>query len=237
MGNPEKECEYFERAIAAKTDYADGLQSLAEVLYYRLSERERAGILQDLVNAQDNTFVVENTYASETELGDICYKYGNYAWAKSKYGAAARIVQRETSNTTSKFKRRVLGNQVVYTKVHAAMAAYKSGMADQAQEIIDGLGVDYPEHPLIPYGRGQLALLRGDMDTATAAFKASMEQDSRFRAAPMALGEYYLSQGFVDEAVALWKEFLKTSTENRHVRRCLKAVRAHTDTSKTNAEV
>jgi tetratricopeptide (TPR) repeat protein len=84
---------------------------------------------------------------------------------------------------------------------------------------------------------GQLALLKGNVDTATAAFKASMEQDLRSHAAPLALGEYYLSLGFVDEAVSLWKEFLKTSPQNRTVRGRLKAVRVHTDTSKTSAKV
>ncbi|MCZ6677266.1 MAG: tetratricopeptide repeat protein, partial [Candidatus Poribacteria bacterium] len=106
-----------------------------------------------------------------------------------------------------------------------AMAAYKNQMEDQAQALIDALAAEYPEHPLIPYGRGQLALLKGDADTAIAAFKASMEKAPHSAAAPIALGEYYLSQGFTDEAVALWEEFLKTNPRNPAVRRRLKMLK------------
>ena len=98
------------------------------------------------------------------------------------------------------------------------MAAYKGEMADKAQEIIDTLASEYPNHPLIPYGRGQLAALKSDMDAAITAFKASIEQDSSFYAAPIALGEYYLSQGYTDEAIALWKKSLRANPLNRVVR-------------------
>ena len=91
MGDPHKAMESFERAVAAKTDSTDALQSLAEVLYYQLNERKRAEIYQDLVDAKGNT------YHGEKELGDVCYKYGNYTRAKTKYEAAARIAERQTA--------------------------------------------------------------------------------------------------------------------------------------------
>ncbi len=226
MKDVEKEREYFERAIAVKTDYTDALQSLAEVLYYRLDDGARGEIFQNLVDAQGDTFVVEKNYASEKALGDICYKYGNYPRAKSKYETAARIAQWGKRDTTSRFKKRILNNQIVYATVHAAMAAYRDGMEDQAQEIVETLAAEYPDHPLIPYGRGQLATLKGDADAAVIAFKASMEKDPHSYAAPLALGEYYLSQGFEDEAVALWEEFLKTN-RSHHIEHRLKAVKSH----------
>ena len=229
MGKVEKEREYFERAIAADTDHTDALQSLAEVLHYRLNDTTNAKIFQSLVDAQGrNSLSVETTYAGEKALGDICYKYGNYPRAKSKYEAAARIAQREKGNVTSKVKERILNNQSIYAMVHAAMAAYKSGMEDEAQAMIDALTTEYPEHALILYGHGQLAMLEGEVDTALAAFKASMEKDRRSDIAPLSLGEYYLSQGFVDDAVALWEDFIKANpdpTQHHRVQLRLKATK------------
>ena len=212
MNDPHKAIEFFERAIAAKTEYTKALQSLAEVLHYQLKDTDRAAIFQDLVDQKGDT------YAGEKELAHLCYKYGNYTWAKSKYEFAARIAQTEKTEETTPFQRRGIDNRVVYAKVHAAMAAYKGEMADKAQEILNTLASDYPNHPLIPYGHGQLAALKGDMDTATTAFKASIGQDPSFYAAPIALGEYYLSQGYTDEAIALWKESLRANPLNRVVR-------------------
>ena len=229
MGEVEKEREYFERAIAADTDHTDALQSLAEVLHYRLNDTASAEIFQNLVDVQNGRALsVETTYAGEKALADICYKYGNYPRAKSKYEAAARINQREKGNVTSKVKERILNNQSIYAIVHAAMAAYKSEMEDAAQAMIDALITEYPEHSLIPYGQGQLALLKGEMGTALAAFKASMEKDPHSDIVPLALGEYYLSQGFADDAVALWEEFIKTNPNPNHhhrVQRHLKAAK------------
>lgn len=228
MGEPKKECEYFERAIAAKTDDKDALQSLAEVLYYRLQDKERAGIFQDLVDARGDT------YAGEKELGAICYKYGNYIRAKSKFKVAANIAQRHKKDATSTVEKRVLDNQLVYARAHAAMATYKTGAEDQAQEVIDTLAAEYPEHPLIPYGRGQLALLKGDAETAIAAFKTSMEKHPHSDAAPIALGEHYISQGHADEAIALWDKFLKTSPDNRGVYRRLNELKKRIKVSTTS---
>ena len=227
MGEVEKEREYFERAIAADTDYTDALQSLAEVLHYRLNDTASAGIFQDLVDAQNaNSLYVQATYAGEKALGDICYKYGNYPRAKSKYEAAARIAQREKEETTSRSKKRLLDNQRIYVMVHAAMASYKSGMEDKAQAMIDALATEYPEHSLILYGQGQLAVLKGEVDAALIAFKASMERDSYSDTVPLALGEYYLLQGFADDAVALWEEFIKTNPNPNHHHRVQQRLRA-----------
>ena len=228
MGEVEKEREYFERAIAADTDYTDALQSLAEVLYYRLNDTVNAVIFQDLVDAQSgNAISVETTYAGEKALGDICYKYGNYPRAKSKYEAAARIAQREKKETSNQLKVRLLNNQRIYATVHAAMATYKRGMEDEAAAMIDALATEDPEHSLILYGQGQLAILKGEVDNALAAFEASMVQDPHSDIAPLALGEYYLSQGSADDAVALWEKFITANPNpKRHqrVRLRLKAV-------------
>ena len=212
MNDPHKAIESFERAIAVKTEYTKALQSLTELLHYQLKNTDRAVIFQDLVDQKGET------YAGEKELASLCYKYGNYGWAKSKYELAARIAEKEKTDDTTPFQRRGIDNRVVYAKVHAAMAAYKGEMEGKAQEIINAIVAEYPNHPLIPYGRGQLAALKGDMDTAIIAFKASIEQDSSFYAAPIVLGEYYLSQGYTDEVIALWKKSLRANPLNRVVR-------------------
>ena len=220
MGEPEKEREYFERAIAADTDYTDALQSLAEVLHYRLNDTRSAEIFQDLVDLQSNEAISDQrTYVGEKALGEICYTYGNYPRAKTKYEAAARIAQREKSVPTNEFKARILNDQRIYATVHAAMAAYNSGMKNEAQAAIDALTVEYPDHSLTLYGRGQLALLGGEEEVGLAAFAASMEMNPYSDAVPLALGEYYLSQGFTAEAVGVWEEFIKANPHrNRHYR-------------------
>ena len=44
-------------------------------------------------------------------------------------------------------------------------ATYQLKKPEDAQQIIDELAAEYPEHALIPYGRGELALLNGDAET------------------------------------------------------------------------
>ena len=215
MGNYDKEAEFCERAIATKTDYTDALQSLAYVLFRHLNDKNRARIFDELARGQSNS------YEGEIELGAICHKYGNYTWAKTKYQAAARFAERQKKDSMSPPEQRLLDSRIVYANVHAAMAFYKSGMEDKGQEIFDTLIAEYPDHPLIPYGNGQLALLKGDTDTAIAEFKAAMEKDPKSHAAPIALGEYYLSKGYIDDAKALWSGFLKTNPRNRVVRQRL----------------
>ena len=212
IGDYAKEAEFCERAIAIKTDYTNALQSLAYVLFYRLNDRNRAVVLEDLANGNGST------YESKRELGEICYKYGNYTRAETQYRAAARIAQQHRIDATLPVAQRLFDNQIVYAQVHAAMSAYRGGMADKAQEIIDTLAAEYPDHPLIPYGKGQLDFLKGNVDASVASFKASIEKDSSFYAAPIALGEYYLSQENPDAAMAVWEGTIKNHPENRRVR-------------------
>ncbi len=230
MGNYAKEAEFCERAIAIKTDYTDALQNLAYVLFYRLNDRDRAIVLEDLANGNGGT------YESEKELGAICYRYGNYTRAKTQYEAAARIAQQHRTDATLPAAQRLLNNQIVYAKVHAAMAAYKGGMTEKTQDIIDTLVSKYPDHPLIPYGNGQLDFLKGNADAAITSFKASIEKDSSFYAVPIALGEYYLSQENPDAAMAVWEGVIKTHPENREVRHHLNKLKRKLKTQKASEQ-
>ena len=227
MGNLHKAVESLERSIASDTDYTNSIQSLAEVLNYQLKERERAIIFQDIIDTKGNTYI------GEKELGDICYKYGNYFRAKSKYETAVRIAQREKeSNDITPSEKRNLDDQILYAKVHATMAEYQNGQSVQAQERIDALAAEHPDHPLIPYGRGQMALLEGDVETAIAAFETAIEKDPVSDAAPIALGEYYLSKANPDAAIGLWEGLLKTHPQNSGVRRRLNVLQQQREAQK-----
>ena len=235
MGNLHKAVESFERSIASDTDYTDSIQSLAEMLNYQLKDRERAIIFQDIIDTKGHTWI------GGKELGDICYKYGNYLRAKSKYEAVVRIAQREKENDDiTPSERRHLNNQILYAKIHAAMADYQNGRrvgASPPQKWIDALAAEHPDHPLIPYGRGQMALLKGDIETAIAAFEMAIQKDPASDAAPIALGEYYLSQENPDAAMAIWEGVLKTHPENRGVRRRLNALKQQRETQAAEADV
>ncbi len=228
MGNYEKEAEYCERAIASKTDYTDGLQSLAYVLDRHLKDKQRARIFDELARGQSNS------YEGEIELGALCYKYGNYTWAKTKYKAAARLARRQNKDSTPPAEKRVLDDRVIYAQVHAAMAFYKGGPQDTAQEMLDALATEYPDHALLHYGNGQFALIKGDPDTAIAEFKASMEKDPRSHHAVIALGEYYISQGNPDATEALWSGFLKNNHRNRLVRQRLGSLKKQLEAETTS---
>jgi tetratricopeptide (TPR) repeat protein len=231
MGSLYKAVESFERSIASDTDYTDSIQSLAEMLNYQLKERERAIIFQDIIDTKGHTSI------GEKELGDICYKYGNYLRAKSKYEAAVRIAQREKENSDiTPSERHNLDNQILYAKIHAAMADYQNGGSVQAQERIDALAAEHPNHPLIAYGHGQMALLKGDVETAIATFETTIEKDPASDAAPIALGEYYLSKENPDAAIGVWEGVLKTYPQNHGVRRRLNALKQQREAQATEAE-
>ena len=220
LGEPEKEREVLERAVAANTQNTDALQSLAEVLHYRLKDRKAAVIFQDLVDQKGDTYIGAKT------LGDLTYKYGNYMQASARYKAAARTAKRLLNKAEGDAEKRELRNQVVYATILAARATYQRDKPEDAQKIIDELATEYPEHALIRYGRGELALLSGDTETAVAEFKASIEKNPHADIPVIALGDYYVSQGYNDDAIALWEGFLANNQYNRNVQRSLKALKS-----------
>ena len=142
--------------------------------------------------------------------------------ARSKYRAAARTAKRLLDKSESRAEKQKLHNQVVYATVLAARATFHLKGVEAAQAMLDELAAEFPEHALIPYGRGEIALLNGDADTAVAAFKESIEKAPLSDIPLIALGDYYLSQGYNDDAIALWEEFLKTNQYNQNVQRRLK---------------
>jgi len=220
LGAPEKEREVLERAVAANTMNMDALQSLAEVLHYRLKERRTAVIFQELVDQKGDSYIGSKT------LGDVCYKYENYVQARAKYRAAARTAKRLLGKSENRAEKRELRNQVIYATILAARATHHLNKQADAQKMIDELASEYPEHALIPYGRGELALLNGDVEAAVAAFKEAIEKNPFSDIALIALGDYYVSQGYNDDAIALWEGFLEKNQYNQNVQRRLKKLQA-----------
>ncbi len=219
LGNPEKEREALERSVAANTQNTDALQSLAEVLHYRLKDRKTAAIFQDLVDQKGDSYIGSKT------LGDLTYKYGNYIQANARYKAAARIARRLLDKSDSDVEKRELRDQVVYATILAARATHKRGKPEDAQKMIDELAVGYPDNALIHYGKAELALLDDDTETAIAEFKTAIEKAPRSDIPVLALGDYYVSQGFNDDAIALWESFLAENQYNQNVTRSLKKLK------------
>ena len=230
LGEPEKEREVLERSVAANTQNMDALQSLAEVLHYRLKDRKAAAIFQDLVDQKGDSYMGAKT------LGDLTYKYGNYIQARARYKAAARIAKRLLGQSEIDAEKRELRNQIIYATILAARTNYQLKKPEEAQQMIDELAAEYPEHALIPYGRGELALLNGDTETAVAEFKAAIEKNKHSDIAVIALGDYYVSQGYNDDAIALWEGFLADNQYNQNVTRSLKQLKGDAEETEETKE-
>jgi len=125
-------------------------------------------------------------------------------------------------------EKRELRHQVVYATVLAARSTYQLKKPEEAQQMLDELAEEYPEHALIHYGRGELALLSGNAKTAVTEFKAAIEKNQHSDIAVIALGNYYVSQGYNDEAISLWEGFLENNQYNQTVRRSLKKLNGET---------
>ena len=219
LGEYEKERDAFERAVAVNPEDADALQSLAEVLHFRLKDRKTAVIFQDLVENKKDSFVTMKT------LGDVCYKHGEYGKAHIKYKAASRIAKRHLEKSENAAEKEVLTYQYGYGTILAAVSVFKQGREEDGQKLIDTFTTEYPDHSLLPYAKGEIALIKGDEKVAIDAFKEAMEKDPRSDIPVIALGDYYVSKGYNDEAIALWEGFLENDKYNAKVMRRLKPLK------------
>jgi tetratricopeptide (TPR) repeat protein len=92
LGDADKELEAFERSVALNpgSKNVDAIQHLAEVLFYRKRDATRADLYDKEARGQGSI-----DYNIQKELGDLCYKYESYSWAKIKYNNTERILKRE----------------------------------------------------------------------------------------------------------------------------------------------
>lgn len=223
LGEYEKEREAFEHAVALNPEDTDALQSLAEVLNFRLKDRKTAGIFQDLADQKRNSFVGMKT------LGDICYKYNQINKALVKYKAATRTAKRELDKAESPEEIRILTQQYAYGTVLTALSTFKQGREDDAQALIDTFISTYPDNPLIPYFNAEIALLNGEEDKAIASFKDAIEKDPVSEIPVIALGDYYVSKGYNDEAILLWEGFLEKNNYNSKIRKRLQPLKGNSE--------
>ncbi len=128
-------------------------------------------------------------------------------------------------------------NRIVHSTIRAAMAAQKLGQEDNVSELMEGLAERFSEHPLLPYGQGEIALIKGETDAAIESFKKAIEIAPHSDFAPVALGEYYLSKGYDDEALAVWETFLEGNRYNRNVIERLKKLKSKINSASAAAEL
>lgn len=223
LGDHEQERDAFERAVAINPEDTDALQSLAEVLHYRLNDKKKAIIFQDLVEQKRDSFIVMKT------LGDVCYKHGQFNKAQIKYKAAARIAERMMNRTEDDSEKQILNYQYGLGTVLAVVSMFKYGREEDAQNLLDTFSKEHPGHSLIPYAKGELALNKGDENTAVSAFKEAIEKNPSSDIAVVALGDYYVSKGYNDEAISLWEKFLESNKLNEKVLRRLKPLKENSE--------
>ena len=219
LGEFEKEREAFEHAVAVNPEDTDALQSLAEVLNYRLRDSSTAAIFDDLAKQKRDSFIALKT------LGDVCYKYGEYNKAQIKYKAAARTAERLLKKSANAAEKETLTDQYSYSTILAAIAIFKQGREADSQTLLDTLTGQYPDHPLLPYAKGEIALLKGDEKVAVDAFKEAIEKNPRSDIPVIVLGDYYVSKGYNDEAISLWEGYLEKDKYNSKVIRRLKPLK------------
>lgn len=223
LGEYEKERDAFEKAVAKNPDDTDALQSLAEVLHYRLKDRKSAVIFQDLVEKKTDSFVTMKT------LGDVCYKHGEYGKAQIKYKAAARTAKRQLEKSENAAEQKILSNQYGYGTILAAISIYKQGREEDSEKLIETLTSEYPDHSLLPYAKAEIALIKGDEKVAIDAFKEAIEKDPSSDIPVLALGDFYVSKGYNDEAIALWEAYLERDKYNSKVMLRLKPLKGSSE--------
>jgi len=246
LKDTDKEIEAYEQAIAINPNNQEVLQLMAEALYYRKGNRTRAGLYQDAADGKVNSYDVQK------ELADVCYKYGNYNWAKTKYESAVRILEREikkpesdkvaleeqkeaTTDLSEKAKLRKeidklqreiddLSWKILLMKVKTALAVAKKESVEAGKQQMDELAAQNPDHAIIHYGLGEIALIQGDTETAIAEFQKSIEIKN-FLEPNLALGEYYLSQENKEAALKLWEAYTSKNYRDRTMINRVKALK------------
>ena len=95
--------------------------------------------------------------------------------------------------------------------------------------MIDTFTTEYPDHSLLPYAKAEIALIKGDEEVAIEAFKKAMDKDPHSDIPVIALGDYYVSKGYNDEAITLWEGYLEKDKYNAKIMRRLKLIKNETE--------
>lgn len=230
MKDTEKEVEYLERAVVSNPEYEDALQSLAEALNYRMKERTRAGYYQDLVEGKGNSYEVQ------MELANVSGRYGQYSKAKSRYNNASRIAQRQLDKAENEAEKKSLQNKLLHAKVQAAMTSYETGKPEDGEQVIQALAEINPNHAMLDYAKGRIAIFNQDSEGAISAFTTALEKNPRLGVAAAGLSDVYFQLDNPADAISVLEQYLTKNRYDREVRKKLHALKTQStpDSEKTD---
>jgi tetratricopeptide (TPR) repeat protein len=168
LKNLQKALEAFEHSVAMQPTKSnqDSLQHVAAI-FEEFGMPLKAAVYQDAADGKTNDFKVER------ELGDLCYRYQNYDWARIKYQGAARLTSDLRLSTDMKAK--------------AALSAAKKGMRDLAKNELTKLNSEVADNASVHYGLGVLAYDEGKFEEAIISFNIALRLDPDYDEAQKAL--------------------------------------------------
>ncbi|MFC1713953.1 tetratricopeptide repeat protein [Candidatus Poribacteria bacterium] len=255
LKDPDKELEAFERAVALKPNFAEAVQHLAEVLYYRKKDATRAEIYDKEARGQGNT-----DYRIQKELGDLSYKYGAafskeedrerqsdscYSWSKIKHGNAARLakngIEAQLKNIIAagdeaEAKQITPGDEKITLKLVSDSAAAGNPLALEALQKSADLLAEYRHigsRIVIAQAR-----LKRDKDAQKQIDKLKADDPNIADSADfhLALGEFALLQGNKDVGLSEIKKALEINPEHKEASEKLKEVEGQGTAEATSAE-
>ncbi|MDE0505509.1 MAG: tetratricopeptide repeat protein, partial [Candidatus Poribacteria bacterium] len=245
----------FQNIVVGKGDIYENKMAIADVCYkYESYGRAKSNYSAALRNAKRGGKVDINMDSVDrlTNLPGIGSTLANAIVAGRPYEGVDDLLRVEGINeqrlepireriavqrAVVREEKRKREKRIVYSTIRTAMAALKLGQEDQAKELMDELVAGFPDHPLVPYGQGEIALIKGDTGTAIESFKKAIEKAPHSDFAPVALGEYYLSQGYDDEALAVWETYVEGNRYNKNINQRLKQLRSRIGSTDSSAEL
>ncbi len=243
----------FQNIVVGKGDIYVNKMAIADLCYaYENYGKAKSNYSSAMRNAKRGGKVDINMASAErlTHLPGIGSNLANAIIAGRPYESVDDLLRVEGINekrieplrnriavqrAVAREEKRQRDKRIVHSTIRTAMAAQKLGQEDQARGLMEELAAQYPDHPLLPYGQGELALIKGDADTAIESFKISIEKAPHSDFAPVALGEYYLTQGYDDEALAVWETFIEGNRYNRNVIQRLQKLKSRIESTGSGA--
>lgn len=212
----DKELDAFERAVALKPNNTDAIQSLAEVLYYRMNDPVRATIYDTEAKGQGN-----NDYKVQREIGDLCYKYNSYSWASTKYNSGIRIINLKINDELKKAigtgdEAKKISEDPLKINMKLVLEASASGnqLATDALKKVEPMVTDLR----FMIARRALAQIKNKQakDAKTILDQAKVDDPAIENTAEYqyAIGELELAQGNKDAGVAAIKKAIELNPEH-----------------------
>lgn len=224
-------CYSYENYRKAKSNYSAALRNADRggKIDINMDTAERLTNLPGIGSGLANAIIAGRPYEKVDDLLDIEGMNERRLGPLRDRIAVQRSVARE--------EKRRREDRIVHSTIRTAMASQKLGQEDKASELMEDLSVRFSEHPLLAYGKGEIALIMGDTDAAIESFKKAIEIAPHSDFAPAALGEYYLSQGYDDEALAVWEKFLEGNRYNRNIIERLKKLKSKINSASAGADL